>query len=73
MSVRRKIHKAVDNTADTLDEAKHRVKAGAERGKREAARKRMTPGQKLASKTKETGHTVAADFDRAKRKVRNRL
>jgi len=73
VSVRSQIHKAVDNTADTIDEAKHRVKAGAERGKRKAVGKRMTAGGKLASKTKESGHTVVADFDRAKRKVRAKL
>jgi len=57
---------------DTADELKHRFKAGEERGKREAAGDEMTTTEKVESTLKEAGHTTAAEFDKAKREIRDK-
>jgi hypothetical protein len=60
------------DTADTLDEAKHRVAAGAEKAKRAVEGDAMPLGERVASHVKEAGHNVAADVDKTKREVRDR-
>ena len=55
---------------DAASELKHRTKAGVERGKRAIAGGAMTPGQKTVSVLKESGHRVAAEGSRARRKLR---
>ncbi|HEY4441790.1 MAG TPA: hypothetical protein VGN14_15120 [Candidatus Elarobacter sp.] len=59
------------DTRDAVDEAKHRVKAGAEKAKRAVEGDSMPMGDRVASHAKEIGHNVAADVDRAKRDVRD--
>ena len=59
------------DTHDALDEAKHRVKAGAEKVKRGLEGDAMPLGDRVASHAKEIGHNVAADVDHAKRDVRD--
>jgi hypothetical protein len=59
------------DTADALDEAKHRVKAGGEKAKRAVEGDAMPMGDRIASHVKEAGHNLAGDVDRAKRDVRD--
>ncbi|HEV3088564.1 MAG TPA: hypothetical protein VGX96_15225 [Candidatus Elarobacter sp.] len=66
-----KIETLKEDTKDTLDEAKHRVAAGGEKVKRAVEGDSMPLGEKIASNLKEAGHNVKADYDRAKRDVRD--
>jgi hypothetical protein len=59
------------DTHDALDEAKHRVQAGAEKVKRAVEGDSMPLGDRVASHVKEAGHDVKADYDKAKRDVRD--
>jgi hypothetical protein len=59
---------ARNNARDITHELSHRVKAGAERAKRDVFGDVMTAGQKLKSGVKEAGHRVAAEVERAKRR-----
>ena len=68
---RDKVDTIKGDTADMLDEAKHRVKAGAEKMKRAVEGDQMPLGERVASHVKEAGHDIAADVDKAKRDVRD--
>ncbi len=59
------------DTADMVDETKHRVEAGAEKAKRAVEGDAMPLGDRVASHVKEAGHNLAADVDKAKRDVRD--
>jgi len=71
MDLEKKLDNLGKDVNDTVDEAKHRFKAGEERGKREAMGPDMTTTEKVDSSLKEAGHKTAAEFDKAKRKVRD--
>lgn len=60
-----------DDVHDALDESKERMKAGAEKVKRTVQGDSMPLSDRIASHVKETGHDVKADFDHAKRDVRD--
>jgi hypothetical protein len=66
-----KVETIKEDTQDLLDEAKHRVKAGAEKVKRTVEGDQMPLGERVASNVKEAGHNIKADYDRAKRDVRD--
>ncbi len=70
MAVKKNVRKMADNVKDSIGEAKHRTKAGLERGKRDVGRNEMTAGEKMKSTVKEGGERVAAGVDRAKREIR---
>jgi hypothetical protein len=59
------------DTKDTLDEMKNRTQAGGERLKRDVAGDSMPLGDRIASNVKEVAHKTKADFDSAKRDVRD--
>ncbi|MDP9105073.1 MAG: hypothetical protein M3N49_03980 [Candidatus Eremiobacteraeota bacterium] len=59
------------DTHDALDEAKHRVQAGAEKVKRAVEGDDMPLGDRVASHVKEAGHDMKADYDKTKRDVRD--
>ena len=59
------------DTADMVDEAKHRLAAGAEKAKRAVEGDAMPLGDRAASHVKEAGDDVAADVDKAKRELRD--
>ena len=59
------------DTHDALDEGKHRVQAGAEKVKRAVEGDDMPLGDRVASHVKEAGHDLKADYDQAKRDVRD--
>ena len=59
------------DTADTIDEVKHRVAAGGEKMKRAVEGDSMPLGERIGSHVKEMGHDVAADVHRSKRDVRD--
>ncbi len=59
------------DTHDALDEAKHRVQAGAEKVKRAVEGDSMPLGERVASHVKEAGHDLKADIDKTKRDVRD--
>jgi len=69
---RDKVETIKADTKDTLDEAKHRVKAGAEKAKRAVEGDAMPLGERVASHVKEMGHDMKADLDRSKREMRDR-
>jgi hypothetical protein len=68
---RDKVETLKGDTHDVLDEAKERMKAGAEKVKRAVAGDDMTLGERVGSHVKEMGHDLRADADRAKRDVRD--
>ena len=59
------------DTRDLLDEAKERVKAGAENVKRAVEGDSMPLGDRVVSHLKEAGHGLKADVDKAKREARD--
>jgi hypothetical protein len=59
------------DTHDALDEAKHRVQAGGEKVKRAVEGDSMPLGDRITSHVKEAGHDLKADYDSAKRDVRD--
>jgi hypothetical protein len=68
---RRTVDTIKGDTHDALDEAKHRVQAGAEKVKRAAEGHDMPLGDRVASHVKEAGHDMKADYDKTKRDVRD--
>jgi len=68
---RRTVDTIKADTHDALDEAKHRVQAGAEKVKRAVEGDDMPLGDRVASHVKEAGHELKADFDATKRDVRD--
>jgi hypothetical protein len=60
-----------NDARDALDEAKERVKAGAEKAKRAVEGDRMPLGERVASHVKEAAHDAKADLDKTKREVRD--
>ena len=68
---RRTVDTIKGDTHDALDEAKHRVQAGAEKVKRAVEGDSMPLGDRVVSHVKEAGHDLKADYDKAKRDVRD--
>ncbi|HWT05530.1 MAG TPA: hypothetical protein VN224_07220 [Xanthomonadales bacterium] len=68
---RRTVDTIKGDTHDALDEAKHRVQAGAEKVKRAVEGDDMPLGDRVASHVKEAGHDLKADYDKTKREVRD--
>lgn len=68
---RRTVDTVKGDTHDALDEAKHRVQAGAENVKRAVEGDNMPLGDRIASHVKEAGHDLKADYDKTKRDVRD--
>jgi hypothetical protein len=68
---RRTVDTLKGDTHDALDEAKHRVQAGAEKVKRAVEGDNMPLGDRVASHVKEAGHELKADYDKTKRDVRD--
>lgn len=64
------VKKTVDDVKDRVHEGGHRAAADAEKGRREAMGDAMTPGEKAGSALNEVKHRAEAEFDAAKRKVR---
>ncbi len=60
-----------DDVRDGADEAKNRAQAGGERLSRNVQGENMPLGDRIASTVKEAGHSLAAEFDKAKRDVRH--
>ncbi|HZO93958.1 MAG TPA: hypothetical protein VFB22_09300 [Candidatus Baltobacteraceae bacterium] len=59
------------DTHDALDEAKERVKAGAEKLDRAVQGDRMPLGERVASHVREAGHDLKGDMHKAARDVRD--
>ena len=59
------------DTKDALDEMKERAKAGGEKMKRAVEGDRMPLGERVESQVKEMGDDLKADYDKARRKVRD--
>jgi hypothetical protein len=68
---RDKVETIKADAKDALDEAKHRVEAGAEKAKRAVEGDAMPLGDRVASHVKELGHDLKADLDRSKRELRD--
>ena len=68
---RRTVDTIKGDTHDALDEAKHRLQAGGEKLKRAVEGDDMPLGDRVASHVKEAGHDLKADYDAAKRDVRD--
>jgi hypothetical protein len=65
------IKKTVDDAKDTLREAGHRGNAEGEKAKRELLGDEMTAGEKAKSVANQAKETVQAEYDAAKKDVRN--
>ncbi len=72
MKTDRTLRRAKKDLNDASHEYSHRVKAGAERAKRDLAGDSMTATQKTASAVKEAGHRMAAGVDKTKRNLRDK-
>lgn len=72
MGLKKKLHIAIDDVADTADEVKHRGAAAEERASRQAAGRSVSTTQRAKSAVREAGHRMAAGADRAKRKIRKK-
>lgn len=70
-TVRRTVETIKGDTHDALDEAKERVKAGAEKAKRAVEGDSMPLGERIGSHVNEMGHDLRADYDKTKRDVRD--
>ncbi len=70
-TLRRTVDTIKGDVHDALDEGKERVQAGAEKAKRAVEGDSMPLGDRIASHVKEIGHDVKADYDKAKRDVRD--
>lgn len=68
---REKLDVVKDDTHDTLDEAKERVKAGGEKLNRAVQGDDMPLGERIGSHLREAGHNLKADLDKSKRDVRD--
>jgi hypothetical protein len=71
MSVEKSVEKGIKNVKDTVHEAGHRGVAEGEKASRETAGDMMTPSEKASSVANQVKHTAQADYDAAKRNVRN--
>jgi hypothetical protein len=65
------LNKAVKDVGDALKEGAHRGEAEGERMKRSTAGDVMTPGEKAGSIANEVSEEAKAEFDKAKRNVRD--
>jgi hypothetical protein len=72
MALKDEFDRAVDNTKDATNEAKHRLEAEAEKAKRELAGDSMTTSEKVGSVLNEAQKNVEADMDHVKRDVRDK-
>jgi hypothetical protein len=66
-----KVNTIKADTKDTIDEAKQRAEAAAEKLKRGVEGDAMPVGERVASHVKEALHKTAAEIDAAKRDVRH--
>ncbi len=72
MGIKDELNKGVKNVQDTVKEAGHRGEAQAEQTKRDVAGDEMTTSEKAGSAANQAKNTVEAEFDKAKRDVRNK-
>jgi F0F1-type ATP synthase membrane subunit b/b' len=72
MGIKDELHKVIDNAADALSEAGHKVNASTEQAKRDAAGDEMSTGEKAKSVLNQGKENVLAEVDRAKQDVRNK-
>jgi hypothetical protein len=66
------VKKTVDNVKDTVHEGQHRAAADMERAKRETLGNEMTAREKIGSAVNEAKQRTQAEYDAAKRDVRER-
>jgi len=72
MGIKDELHKVIDNAADALSEAGHKVNASTEQAKRDAAGDEMSTAEKAKSVLNQGKENVLAEVDRAKQDVRNK-
>jgi hypothetical protein len=63
---------AVDDVKDSVREGGHRAAADSEKGKRETLGNEMRPAEKVGSAVNEAKHRTQAEYDAAKRNVRDK-
>ena len=66
------VEDTVKDVRDTVNEASHRSEADAEKEKRNAVGDVMTPGEKADSLLNEGKNRAQAEWDKAKREVRDK-
>jgi hypothetical protein len=71
MGIKDELHKVIDNAADALSEAGHKLNANTEQATRDAAGDEMTAGEKAKSILNQGKEDVLAGVDHAKQDVRN--
>jgi hypothetical protein len=72
MGIKDELHKVIDNAADALSEAGHKLNANTEQAKRDAAGDEMSAGEKAKSILNQGKETVLAEVDKTKQDVRNK-
>jgi F0F1-type ATP synthase membrane subunit b/b' len=72
MDIKDALHKTIDNAADALSEAGHRINASTEQAKRDAAGDEMSTGDKAKSVLNEGKEKILAEVDKTKQDVRNK-
>ncbi len=65
------VKKAIDDVKDTMNEAVHRSNAEGEKAKRDLLGDEMTAGDKAKSVANQAKETVQAEYDAAKKDVRD--
>ena len=70
MGIKDAIEKGVENVKDALSEGSHRTAAEGEQTKRDLLGDEMTPGEHVKSVANQAKETVQANYDAAKRNVR---
>jgi hypothetical protein len=71
MGLKDDIVNGVKDIKDSISEASHRSNAQAEQTKRDVAGDQMTTGEKVGSAVNQAKETVQANYDEAKRNVRD--
>jgi hypothetical protein len=71
MGLKDDIEKGVKDIKDTITGASHRANAEGEQVKRDVAGDEMTPGEKIGSVANQIKETAEANYDEAKRNVRD--
>ena len=71
MGIKDAIEKTVEDVKDALHESGHRSAAEGEHAKRELVGDEMTPGEHVKSVANEAKENVQAEYDAAKRNVRD--
>lgn len=72
MGIKDSIEKGIENVKDALSESSHRSAAEGEQAKRDLLGDELTPADRVKSVANQAKENVQADYDEAKRKLREK-